>query len=387
METSGKAWLARTRVLEIDGLRAIAMTMVIAQHCGLLPFGWMGVWLFYAISGYVITRGFVAEEKVEQDIRRRYAHFMLRRFFRIVPIYFIYIIINIVLLSALSQSEPLQDFPYLASFTFNWQMIFGYVPGSGAGAWSAFGHLWTLSVEEQFYLLFSIIALVVPVHSRLPITVFFIISGPIIRYFYSSVITPINPDSGWAAFAVYASSICHFDAFLLGSLIARVEPKLHGNHRLSDAAWVVAMICGLVYVAAYLNINREAGATGISAFRNIISGIIFGQHREVLLYLIVNLFMGAVLIHAVLRRPLSGLLSSRLLVWVGSISYGGYLFHALLLWMMKYFLGSPVRELPIPERVLYFSMVWLITISVAYISFRWFEAPVARWGRARLSSV
>ena len=50
------------RLAGIDGLRAIAMTMVIAQHSGLLPFGWVGVWLFFVISGYVITRGFLSEE-------------------------------------------------------------------------------------------------------------------------------------------------------------------------------------------------------------------------------------------------------------------------------------------------------------------------------------
>lgn len=375
------------RILEVDGLRAIAMTMVIAQHCGLLPFGWMGVWLFYAISGYVITRGFLAEEGLGYGVRKRFATFMLRRFFRIVPVYALYIVINILLLLSLNNAAPLQDLPYLASFTFNWQMIFGYDPGTGTSTWGAFGHLWTLSVEEQFYLFFPIIALVAPVRARLPITVIFIIAGPIIRYFYAEAVAPLNNDAGWAAFSVYAASICHFDAFLLGSLIARFEPDFRSNQRFSDWAWAVATVCGVVYVAMYIGINLRTGATGINVFRNVISGIIYGQHREVLLYLIVNLLMGAVLIHAILRRPFSGLLASRVFALVGSISYGGYLFHALLLWAIKYFItGMPVREMPIPERAIYFSIAWIATIAVAYISFRWFETPIARWGRSRLAS-
>ena len=108
-----------SRVLEIDGLRAIAMTMVIAQHCGLLPFGWIGVWLFYGISGFVITRGFIQDESHPISIVRRYGNFMLRRFFRIVPVYVLYIAINIGVFVLLNEHRYYQNLPYLSTFTFN----------------------------------------------------------------------------------------------------------------------------------------------------------------------------------------------------------------------------------------------------------------------------
>jgi peptidoglycan/LPS O-acetylase OafA/YrhL len=369
-----------SRIYEIDGLRAIAMTMVIAQHCGLLPFGWIGVWLFYGISGFVITRGFLAEEDSCLSIASRYGNFMLRRFFRIVPVYLLYIVINILVLMAMNDLGHYSELPYLATFTFNWYMIFG------SEAWSAYGHLWTLSIEEQFYVFFPLIALVAPKRLRIPITLCFIILGPIIRYVYSESVASIRNDQEWAAFAVYASSICHFDAFLLGSLIARYEPQCRKRPQHSNLVWLVAILFSTLYIAVFVYINTGLGASGIDAFRNVISGILFGQHREVFLYTVINLLVSAVLIHAVLRRPLSQLLSSRVLVFIGSISYGGYLFHLLILWAVKQCLDSTVHELAIVDRILLFVVVYASTIGISYVSFKTFEIPFAKWGRSYIYS-
>lgn len=369
-----------SRIHEIDGLRAIAMTMVIAQHCGLLPFGWIGVWLFYGISGFVITRGFLAEVDNRQSIGFRYGNFMLRRFFRIVPVYLLYIVINIGVLMVLNDLTHYRELPYLATFTFNWHMIFG------SETWSAFGHLWTLSIEEQFYVFFPLIALVAPKRTRVPITVCFIILGPIIRYFYSESVASLRDDQEWAAFSVYASSICHFDAFLFGSLIARFEPQLLKQPQVSNLAWIIAIISGVIYAVVFVGINIGIGAYGINAFRNVISGILFGQHREVFLYSVINLFVSAVLIHTLLQRPLSRLLSSRVLVLIGSISYGGYLFHLLILWAVKQCLDSTVHELAIVDRILVFVLVYGSTIGISYLSFKAFEIPIANWGRSYLYS-
>jgi peptidoglycan/LPS O-acetylase OafA/YrhL len=370
----------RSRIQEIDGLRAIAMTMVIAQHCGLLPFGWIGVWLFYGISGFVITRGFLAEVDNSQSIGFRYGNFMLRRFFRIVPVYLLYIAINMLVLMALNDLTHYSELPYLATFTFNWYMIFG------SEAWNAFGHLWTLSVEEQFYVFFPLIALVAPKRTKVPITVCFIILGPIIRYFYTESVASLRDDQEWAAFAVYASSICHFDAFLLGSLISRFEPQLRKQPQISNLAWLIAIMSGTLYVAAFVYINTGLGASGINAFRNVISGILFGQHREVFLYTVINLLVSAVLIHTVLQRPFSRLLSSRVLVLIGSISYGGYLFHLLILSAVKQCLESTVHGLAIVDRILIFVVVYVSTIGISYLSFKAFEIPIANWGRSYLYS-
>ena len=143
------------RIYSIDSLRALAMTMVIAQHCKLLPFGWTGVWLFYVISGFVISRNFIAERATFKPASLfHYLSFVTRRMFRIIPPYAAYVIICLLVIRLLGYPEQYRELPYLTTFTFNWRMIFSVEP-----QFSAFGHLWTISVEEQFYVLFPILIL------------------------------------------------------------------------------------------------------------------------------------------------------------------------------------------------------------------------------------
>ena len=83
--------VAPARIDALDGLRALAMTAVVAQHCHLLPFGWTGVWLFFLISGYVITLGFDAGEYAGRGAAERFGTFIARRAARIVPAYLLYL--------------------------------------------------------------------------------------------------------------------------------------------------------------------------------------------------------------------------------------------------------------------------------------------------------
>ena len=371
------------RVPEIDGLRAIAMTMVIAQHSGLLPFGWIGVWLFYVISGFVITRGFSSEDSYQISIPSRYINFMGRRFFRIVPVYLLYLFAVFCVLFVQHQPQSFSDLPSLLTFTFNWKMIFGYMIGSGPTG--SLGHLWTLSVEEQFYLFFPLIALYLRLNFEYR-SLSFYYYGPVIRFFYSENVAVIHDNSGWSAFSIYAASICHFDAFLSGSLIARLEPYIRRKPKIAYIVWAVAISSSAIYVISYFLINRSLGANGINALKGIISGTLYGEHREIFVYIVVDLFVSALLVQVITQRNLTTFLSSSLLVKIGAISYGGYLFHALLLAQVKIHMQSPVDNTPLPGRLAIFSMIWILTVSLAYISFRWFETPISRWARARLLS-
>jgi peptidoglycan/LPS O-acetylase OafA/YrhL len=370
------------RVPEIDGLRAIAMTMVIGQHSGLLPFGWVGVWLFYVISGYVITRGFIIEDNNYNSVPIRYLNFISRRFFRIVPIYLLYIFIVYCVLFLQNQPLDFKDLPYLLTFTYNWQLIFGYVPGDDT-KWGYFMHLWTLSVEEQFYLFFPLIALFSPSKFRLTMIVYFIVLGPIIRFAYRENVAVIYDNADWSTFSIYASSICHFDAFLSGSLVANLEPYIRRKPKVVKLFWVGAMMSGTLYVTVYFCINRSLGATGIDAFRGIFSGTIYGQYREIFVYMVVEIFVSALLMQVILQRNFTDFLSIRLLTKIGAMSYGAYLFHIFFIYQIEFFTGLTISENTIPQRITIYLIVWILTVSLAYISYRWFETPISKWARTR----
>jgi peptidoglycan/LPS O-acetylase OafA/YrhL len=143
---------------------------------------------------------------------------------------------------------------------------------------------------------------------------------------------------------------------------------------------VAALAIAAAYALTYVSINRALGAQGTAALRNVFSGVLYGEHREVFVYLAVDMVAAAVLVHVLLARRGTGMLSRPALVWVGRISYGGYLFHALVLWIAgRASFETPINELPLPERVTVFVMLWGVTVALASASFVWFEKPLARY--------
>ena len=373
--------VAAARIDALDGLRAVAMTAVIAQHCHLLPFGWTGVWLFFLISGYVITLGFDAGEYPGRSTAERFGAFLARRAARIVPAYLLYLAACTLVALSLGRPAPLSDLPYLLSFTANWHMIFGFWPGHVD--WAPFGHLWTLSVEQQFYLLFPLIVLVVPARMQTAAMLALVAAGPLIRWLASRWLTAFGgapPDA--IAFAIYAATPCHLDAFLIGALVARLQPWWRARGGVVAALTLVGVAVPLAYAAVYVAVNRQLGMQGIDSLRNVFSGVLYGQGREVLVYVAVDLAALAVLLLALRNARGLAWLRWAPLAWVGRVSYGGYLFHALVVWGLAQGLGLALRPLPLGQRLAFFAVAWALTVLLAGLSYRFIERPIARRWRA-----
>ena len=372
----------RGRLDAVDGLRAIAMTLVVAEHCKLAPFGWVGVWLFYVISGFVICRSFLLQPVV--DPRRSYATFIRRRFYRIVPAYFFYIILNIIVMIAVGEFIDLRDVPFLLSFTYNWQMIFQIWPTPDG--WSAFGHLWTLSVEEQFYIVFPVLFLCLTRRRFIAVAALLVGLGPAVRFLFSTAISNAvaAADPNWSAYAVYAASFTQFDAFLMGALLAFAEAWLRNARPWRYGLFLLALVAALAYGTSYVLANRALGAHGVDLIRNVFSGTLYGQGREAFVYSVVDLANISLVVLALTQTQLRRALSLRALSYVGRISYGGYLFHALILWLLGK-LAMPVGfdGLPVLQRIPWFIIAWLVTIAVASCSFHWLESPIIAWARSR----
>jgi peptidoglycan/LPS O-acetylase OafA/YrhL len=129
---------------EVDALRCLEMTAVVLQHCQLLPFGWTGVWLFFVISGFAITSSLLGTGRLKHSKPGLIRNFYLRRCLRIWPVYFLVVACNIIAATSLGKGEVTSALPWLATFTYNYRMILN------GETWPANGHLWTISVEEQF---------------------------------------------------------------------------------------------------------------------------------------------------------------------------------------------------------------------------------------------
>jgi peptidoglycan/LPS O-acetylase OafA/YrhL len=364
------------RIGEVDALRCFAMAAVVAIHSSLLPFGWMGVWLFYVISGFVVTSSLMHRPTVPHG--RWLAAFYTRRASRILPVYAVYIAAGLIFALLTARAIPLTALASMAGFFNNFAMM------AGVGElknWPT-GHLWTISVEMQFYAVFGLAFVFLPRRWLIASLIALLFVAPALRgltgwHLAARGVAPLQ-----AAFDVYASSYLHFDAFAAGALLALFRSEIAAR-RLE--AWIFGAGClaMAIYVAAYVSVNLVIrDRHGIEIVTDIISGIVFGEGREVGLYSALALLNAGVLIWTASgRAPWSGVTRIRLLQRIGETSYGAYIFHALAITLtakaMTAVPGFAHSELIL--RVPTFMIALAAAILMAEVSYRYLEKPIIRW--------
>jgi peptidoglycan/LPS O-acetylase OafA/YrhL len=375
-------------VPEVDALRCIAMTAVIGIHCGLLPIGWMGVWLFFVISGFAVTTSLFSAKHHASGAWSRVGTFYARRAARIWPIYFLFIAANVVAILVLGDYGTLRQVPWLLTFTQNIEMIIAtYAPGT---AWDGFGHLWTLSVEQQFYLVFPFLLFLPGRRSRSVMLLAMIAAAPLIRYLTARWAVGHGFDDIHTAFAVYAFGPAQFDAFAIGCLVAMFRQEIAQNKRIAVWAGALAAAITLAYVTTYLIVNLTIiGHFSVGIMRNVLSGIAYGQGREIWGYFVPDALAAAALIGILSGEPhllricrLPGLQA------IGRISYGGYLYHLPVLMILGGLVPAFGARVSGPAsyaaHLLLFVCAYALTVGVAWLSFRFIERPISALARVRL---
>jgi peptidoglycan/LPS O-acetylase OafA/YrhL len=145
------------RVLQLDGLRAVAIALVVVLHLTLSTSsfaqgGWIGVDVFFVLSGFLITSLFVEESAARADGRLSLGRFYLRRIFRLWPAYVAFIL-GTLLYARIFQSADFASWRHQLWIGATYRMNFWYVnnqPHDGVG------QIWSLCMEEQFYLLWPV---------------------------------------------------------------------------------------------------------------------------------------------------------------------------------------------------------------------------------------
>jgi peptidoglycan/LPS O-acetylase OafA/YrhL len=313
---------------DVDGLRAVAVTAVVIYHAfpDLLPGGFVGVDIFFVISGYLIT-GIIAPQIAADTFSFR--DFYGRRARRLFPALMVVLVVTLLLGAVLLMPKPLSELAYhaVAAALFvpnlaNWADV-GYF--NAAASTKPLLHLWSLGVEEQFYLVWPFLLMTAGLVRRRT-TILVAVAG--LSFVCSVVLTETNPS---AAFYLPFSRLWEL---AIGGLLALmpIQPK-----------WFYQP-AGLVLVALSLFvISEETAFPGIAAL--LPAG-------------------GAML---VLAGSGGGLLAWRPLVWVGLISYGLYLWHWPLLTYANY-LGI--------DTALNRAAIVLASVALASMTFRMVETPL-----------
>lgn len=323
------------RIPQLDGLRAIAVTAVLFSHtisedATLETLGTAGVRLFFVISGYLITRILLDHQQV--PIRQLLKTFYLRRFLRIFPLYYFFLLITAVL----AFPEWQEAWPWYVTFTSNIQLL-------QFDRWPAgrLNHLWSLAVEEQFYLIWPWIIVFCPRPRLFTVLVACILIGPLFRVIgYGST----------QHFGIWYQTPANADLLGLGALLAYLHQQ---GTRLPTGRTSLLLIGVTLLVTVFLQ---------ASELRYQMSHSIYFSLQP-----LIEGLLGMLLVDRATRSTpdLWGrLLASKPMTYLGMISYGIYLWHGL-------FVPSPI----LPYGIGLFVTVMIASIVIASFSWYCFEKP------------
>lgn len=341
---SDKVKLSR-RIEGLDGLRAIAVLGVIVTHVNdaWLPGGQLGVDLFFALSGYLITHLLLEEHRRFGAVSLR--AFYLRRFLRLTPALVVFALITTALSLWLGDPHAWGALAATLTYTMNFAMAFE-VFGRG----SYLGHAWSLAVEEQFYLLWPLLLTIVLARRPtvlLPLTLMLIALGLALTFAFQKM--------GMDIWRLYFLPTTRIAPLLVGATGAIV-------HQRGLPAWPARMATQPVLAAGALALmgawmfhntwmDRWTWRAGLAVFASLA------------VFVIVHVTEAP-------RSPVARALSAPPLVWIGRRSYGIYLWHSPVLWMLA------VR---VSDLWIQLAITLVVTAAVAEMSWRWIERPALRW--------
>jgi len=361
-------------IRSLDGVRAIAIILVMSFHTFITAFGWIGVQLFFVLSGFLITGILWHEKDKPAPLSYKFKKFWIRRSLRIFPLYYCYLLVLaiIYLFFHFPSYFPL-FFPYAVSYTANFPLTLMHTHGN-----PLFNHLWSLSVEEQFYVLFPLILLLAPkrlIRFLLPAIV---ILSPLLRYILGAWYESTGYSQKMAADAVNFNTFCQLDAFCTGGLIHifSLDTRIKRPWLLFGTVAVLTVTAGLFTFAVSPSIPGEHWWLDWGFYHYYTNT---GQH--VWHYTCLNILSASLILAMVretrLEQPslVRRLLENKWMVNIGRVSYGMYIYHWLLWAYVFVVLFRPVSY---PFKVLLFIPYVLFVYGFAELSYRLFEVRFIR---------
>ena len=301
----------------IDGLRALAVLGVIFFHLHVSAFflGWSGVWLFFVISGFLIT-GILLEAK---DRPFYFKNFYARRALRIFPIYFV----CLGLLSVGAQwfaKRPVEGLGYYVFYVQNYYLASTHFEPAFP---AAFNHTWSLAVEEQFYLFWPLVVRYATARVLKWICLLAIALAPLARFLLVSITG--NP------YTAITPLVADVDALAIGALIAvwlrgdpaRVQKQL-SNRAFKRGCEMAFLFLSLTLLAIILTHNPRNYWTPTKWLQE--------PNINIVLTSLLSTVFAILLLHFVLWDSwMRRLMENRWISHLGKISYGIYMFHGLVL--------------------------------------------------------
>ena len=348
-------------ISSIDGLRAIAVTAVVMYHLGIswIPGGFLGVDLFFVISGYVITR--LILDSINQSSALDLRAFYAARLRRIYPGFLFMVICTIIFIGVWAPEAIkrfLSDLPYALTGTINWLLVARHQDYfETVGRPPLLQHTWSLAVELQFYLIWPIILLTVLKYfgkkniARIALIIA-MVSGTTLFF----VSLQLDQSNAQQISHIYFGTDTHSLGLFLGSALA--------------VSWIPQNLSADIEKRAQDVID----GIGVVGLLGLISTFLFIEESNASLYRIAFPLAGifGCLVIISLVHPASRfapIISTAPFRWIGQRSYGIYIWHWVIFQVTR-----PSVDLSGQTWALYLARV-LLVLALADISLRWVEIP------------
>ena len=364
----------------LDGIRAVAILWVIMHNVGSVDdgpmglalkiwalvsnAGWVGVQLFFALSGFLITRILLEGKGGAEWIGSFYA----RRFLRIVPLYFAFLFVMLLVAPRIPVLSGLVAPGHRTTLWFWLYMSNWIAPFGGLVAYMP--HVWSLAVEEQFYLAWPLVIALLSERGVMRVCIAMTLSSLIARGLLHATMS-LHAGSD----AAYEFTIARWDTIALGALVALVvrdgEMELFFRRHL---LLILGSICGAILAAT----AAQRGLPARGLFTEIVNQPLTGMFAAFLVFTCVarrSPSVGGARLQDIVIRTLS----ANWLAIIGKYSYAIYLFHSPIHRVLQPYGRRLLSEGGANERfvslVAYCSVVLALSFGFALISWRLIEAP------------
>ncbi|MES2377388.1 MAG: acyltransferase [Bacteroidota bacterium] len=389
----------------LDGIRALAAFLVILAHWPnyllSLKFAWMGVNIFFVLSGFLITRILLFEKS--NTFKSYISGFYYKRTLRIFPLYYGYLLITCLLITFFTYYNKQllnyaawhdayyaikNNFIYYLTYTYNFKVSVRSLPDYSG---RFFGHLWTLSLEEQFYVVFPFVVYFSSLKTLKIIIITVLFLCPLLRLW--GVLYGVNlvTDRYWFGELFYTNTICQSDALITGAALAVFNIKLvkpYFTFFVTFSIWLFVGIVCFIFIREsgyFLMSGKSLGYDFPAFWFTEKTKYWFINIRPFYQYTLVNLLAAALILPAINGQTLfPRIFQQRVVTYLGKISYGIYIFHfplaAIFVLVADIYLGGwgNLTKQPAAEIICFILYIFSV-IGIAHLSYQYFEKKILKY--------
>ena len=339
----------------LDGIRGIAILLVIVYHnfgfIDVFFFGWLGVDLFFVLSGFLITDILLRKQREQGFLKK----FFIRRALRILPLYYLVLFVFLILLPFLEKNFLDLDY-YISNqlwfwtYLQNWLLIF-HPPEHAI----SLTHLWSLAVEEQYYLIWPFCILLIKKPQRL----FFLLFIILLLVIFIRLIVWIYKIESLAYFNFYTFS--RIDGICIGSMLALAR-KFAPSQTTKSFTAIIFLLASLNFIFYFINKQYDFSFPFLAIVGYTTFATVFG------------LLLNEIIVSK--DSLIRVCFENKVLRFFGTISYGLYIIHWPTYIVLKTHAAGLFQSYFFHSANFMISMsATVISIIISYLSFHFYEKP------------